>query len=646
MTEYDLDFLAAQPQQLRAALEAADPATLMLVLVQLTGDATWLDRARPHIAGPMSYHETMPEPLRAEIRAALSDVLMDYARNPRPLPPLPGGQLLVDMLTTAAGEPVGEDYVAMMREDLEPAAIDPRGLVWRERPADAALQAFHVVVIGAGMSGMCAAIRLQQAGIPFTIIEKNKTVSGTWFENSYPGCGVDTPNHFYSYSFEPNHDWSHFYAKRDELWQYFEGVADKHDLRRRTHFGIEVIACTFDDASQTWAVTARRADGSEYELQANAIMSAVGILNRPKLPDIPGRDSFAGTALHTAQWDPAFDWRGKRVAMIGTGASGHQVGPTIAPDVDKLIIFQRSPHWVVPNPNYFGEVAEGKKWALAHIPYYGRWYRFQLFWGFADGLHSALKVDPEWENPSRSINQKNDRHRIFMERHIRNELGADSPLLAKVIPDYPPYGKRILIDNAWYKMLKRPNVELVTDQIAEITPAGIVTADGTLTEVDAIVYATGFQASKMLWPMTIKGRHGLNLHDVWKPDDATAYLGTLVPEFPNYFILLGPNTGLAHGGNAIFIVECQVRYIMNCLREVIERGELSIDVRAPIHDAYVEEVDRLHEGLVWTHKGLTNWYRNPAGRVFAVLPYRLVDYWKMTSVFDPSEYRFAQTQGM
>ena len=641
MTKHDLDTLASQPEQLRAALEAADAATLMLVLVQLTGDASWLDRARPHIAGPMSYHETMPEPLRAEIRAGLFDVLMDYARNPRPLPPIPGGQLLVDMLNTAAGEPVGEDYIAMMREDLEPVAIDPRGLVWRDRPDDAVLDAFHVVVIGAGMSGMCAAIRLQQAGIPFTIIEKNATVSGTWFENSYPGCGVDTPNHFYSYSFEPNHDWSHFYAKRDELWQYFEGVADKHDLRRRTHFGTEVTACTFDDATQTWAVTARRADGSEYALKANAIMSAVGILNRPKLPDIPGRDSFAGTALHTAQWDPAFDWRGKRIAMIGTGASGHQVGPTIAPDVADLTIFQRSPHWVVPNPNYFGEVADGKKWALANIPYYGRWYRFQLFWGFADGLHSALKVDPEWQNPARSINQKNDRHRIFMERHIRNEIGADSPLLAKVIPDYPPYGKRILIDNDWYKMLKRPNVALVTDKIAEITPEGIVTADGTLTTVDAIVYATGFQASKMLWPMTIKGRHGINLHEVWKPDDATAYLGTLVPEFPNYFILLGPNTGLAHGGNAIFMVECQVRYIMNCLREVIESGKHSIDVRAPVHDAFVEEVDQLHEGMVWTHKGLNNWYRNPAGRVFAVLPYRLVDYWRMTSVFDPSEYRFA-----
>jgi len=641
MTHPDLAQLVAQPGQLRAALAAADAATLMLVLVQLTGDPSWLERAAPHIAGPMSYHETMPEALREEIRTALFDVLMDYARNPRPLPPVPNGQLLIDMLSTAAGEVVGEDYIAMMREDLEPAAIDPRGLVWRKRPDPAVLAAFHVVIIGAGMSGLCAAIRLQQAGIAFTIIEKNTTVSGTWFENSYPGCGVDTPNHFYSYSFEPNHDWSHFYAKRDELWQYFEGVADKHDLRRRTHFGAEVTTCTFDDASQLWTVTARRSDGSEYDLQANAIMSAVGILNRPKLPDFPGRDSFAGTALHTAQWDPGFDWRGKRIAMIGTGASGHQVGPTIAPDVASLTIFQRSPHWVVPNPNYFGAVADGKKWALANIPFYARWYRFQLFWGFADGLHSALKVDPEWENSARSINQKNDRHRIFMERHIRNELGADSPLLPKVIPDYPPYGKRILIDNDWYKMLKRPNVDLVTDRIAAITPEGIVTTDGTLTSVDAIIYATGFQASKMLWPMTIKGRRGVSLHDVWKPDDATAYLGTLVPEFPNFFILLGPNTGLAHGGNAIFMVECQVRYIMNCLREVIENGQHSIDVRAPVHDAFVQEVDRLHDGLVWTHKGLTNWYRNPAGRVFAVLPYRLVDYWRMTSAFDPSEYRFA-----
>ncbi len=639
-SEFDLSALAANPEQLRTALQSADPATLMLVLVTLTGDHGWLDRARPHIVGPSSYQETMPEEMRAEIRAALFDVLMDFARNPRPLPPIPDGQMLVDMLSTAAGTPVGEDYVAMMREDLRPAEIDPRGMVWHKKPEQTVLDAFHVIVIGAGVSGLCAAIRLQQAGIPFTIIEKNDTVSGTWYENSYPGCGVDTPNHFYSFSFEPNHNWSHFFAKRDELWQYFEGVADKYDLRRKTLFNTEVTACHFDEASQTWTVTARRADGSSFDMKANAVMSAVGILNRPKYPDIPGRESFAGPAVHTGHWDPSFDWKGKRIAMIGTGASGHQVGPTIQPDVEQLMVFQRSPHWVVPNPNYFGEVADGMKWVLAHVPYFARWYRFQLFWAFADGLHTALKIDPEWHDPEHSINEQNHRHRIFMERHMRRELGADSPLLEKVIPDYPPYGKRILIDNDWFKMLQKPNVDLITDQITRIVPEGVVTADGKTWAADAIIYATGFQASKMLAPMKITGVGGTEIHDVWKPDDATAYLGTTVPGFPNFFILLGPNTGLAHGGNVIFMSECQVRYVMMALREVIEGGHHSIDVKPAVHDAYVKEVDHLHDGMVWSHKGLTNWYRNPQGRVFAVLPYRLVDYWQMTSVFKPDEYRF------
>lgn len=641
MTDTDLSALAADPDGLRQALACADPATLMLVLVTLTGDHSWLDRARPHISGPSSYQETMPEELRAEIRASLFDVLMDYARNPRPLPPIPGGQLLIDMLETAAGSPVGEDYVAMMQEDLQPAEIDPRGMVWRKRPPQAKLDAFHVVIIGAGISGMCAAIRLQQAGIPFTILEKNETVSGTWFENSYPGCGVDTPNHFYSYSFEPNHGWSHFFAKRDELWQYFEGVADKHDLRRRTQFNTEVTACSFDEARKSWTVTARRADGTSFEVEANAVLSAVGILNRPKYPDIPGRESFAGPTVHTGHWDPSFEWRGKRIAMIGTGASGHQVGPTIAPECERLMIFQRSPHWVVPNPNYFGEVTDGKKWVLAHVPHYARWYRFQLFWAFADGIHPALKIDPEWPDKSRSINQQNQRHRVFMERHMKAELGADSPLLEKVIPDYPPYGKRILIDNNWFKMLQAPNVDLVTDGIARIVPEGVVTADGTTWPADAIIYATGFQASKMLSPMRITGTGGRELHDVWKPDDATAYLGTTVPGFPNFFILLGPNTGLAHGGNVIFMSECQVRYVMMCLRELLEEGHDSLDVKQEVHDRYVAEVDRLHDGMVWSHKGVSNWYRNPAGRVFAVLPYRLVDYWRMTSEFKPDDYKFA-----
>ena len=326
--------------------------------------------------------------------------------------------------------------------------------------------------------------------------------------------------------------------------------------------------------------------------------------------------------------------------MIGTGASGHQVGPSIAPDVERLMIFQRSPHWVVPNPNYHEGVSEGKKWALANIPFYLRWYRFQLFWGFADGLHAALTVDPDWPHPKRSLNALNEKHRRFMERHMRSELADRPDLLAKVIPDYPAYGKRILIDNHWFRMLKRDNVDLVTDPIEAIVPEGVRTKDGKLWPADALVLATGFKVSKMLHPMAIVGREGRELHEVWGPDDAKAYLGLTVPGFPNFFMLTGPNTGLAHGGNQIFMTECGVRHMMQALREMLEGGHRSIECRREIYETYNRKVDAMHARMVWTHKGMTNWYRNPHGRVFAITPWRLVEYWKMTSAFDAGEYEF------
>ena len=638
MSILEPDDFPADAESLEAKLKGADAATLLLVLVQLTGDRGLLELARPHIAGPMNYHETMPEKLRSKIRARLAEALLDYAHSGRPLPPIPDGGLLREMLGTAAGEDVSEDYVAMMREDLETSEVDPRGLVWRAKPGKDRLDAFPVVIIGGGMSGICAGVRLREAGIPFTVIEKNPAVGGSWYENFYPGCGVDTPNHFYSYSFDLNHDWSHFFAKRDELWRYFEDAADKYDIRSSIQFETEVVSAEYQDGDENWRIVLRRCDGSLDELTAKAVISAVGILNRPKLPDIPGRDEFAGVSLHTAQWNEDFDWRGKRVAMIGTGASGQQVGPTIANETEHLTIFQRSPHWVVPNPNYFAEVSDGMKWALAHIPFFARWYRFQLFWAFADGLHASLKVDPLWDDGGKSINETNARHRQFMERYLRTQLGDHPDLIEKATPSYPPYGKRILIDNNWFTMLKRPNVDLVTERIARITPTGIETTGGHMFDVDAIIYATGFQASKMLAPMTIKGRGGRDLHDYWGEDDAQAYLGTMVPGFPNFFTLMGPNTGLAHGGNVIFITECQTRFILTCLREVIESGMEAIDVKRDVHDAHIREVDGLHAGMVWTHKGLNNWYRNANGRVFALLPYRLVDYWKMTKEFSPQDF--------
>jgi 4-hydroxyacetophenone monooxygenase len=635
----ELKVLAADPERLRSALNEADAATLLLVLVQFTGEADWLSKARPHIAGPMSYQEKMPADLRHAIRARLFDVLMERAASAAPLPALPDGELLKDMLSIAAGEPLGDEYLRMMSEELAPppeeAPLFDAAASALGAPAD-----FRVLIIGAGMSGLCAAVRLAQAGVNFSIVEKNATVGGTWLENSYPGCGVDTPNHFYSYSFAPYHDWSMLFAKRRELWDYFERVADEYSIRERITFDTEVESAIFDENTKLWAVMTRGA-GGRRRFDANVVISCVGVLNRPKIPEIPGLQDFTGSAFHTAQWDAGFDWRGKRVAMVGTGASGHQVGPTIAPDVERLTIFQRSPHWIVPNPNYFERVPEGVKWLLAHLPYYVRWYRFQLFWGFSDGLYSALQVDPTWDKKARSINAANERHRRFMERHMRAELGDDSPLLEKVMPDFPPYGKRILIDNHWYKMLKRPNVDLVTEPIERVTAAGIETCDGKVWPADALVFATGFQASKMLAPMEIRGRGGREIHQTWGEDDAQAYMGMTVPGYPNFFILLGPNTGLAHGGNAIFMTECQVRHVMACLRELVAQRRQTIEVREDVSERYNRTVDELHAGLVWTHPGVRSWYKNKRGRVFAISPWRLVEYWRMTGTLNIDDYIFA-----
>jgi 4-hydroxyacetophenone monooxygenase len=308
---------------LRRALEAADPATLLLALVQLTGEKHWLEAAKPFIRGPMSYQEFMPDELRAQVRDRLCEVLAEIARSGTVPSRQADDALLREMMAVATGEAVPDEYIAMMREDLTDDSLPSRSLKWRKAPDPAALQGTEVVIIGAGMSGLYAGIQLREAGIAFVILEKNDAVGGTWYENIYPGCGVDTPNHFYSYAFEPNYDWSHFFARRDELWNYFERVADKYDLRKHIRLGTEVIDARYDERDAIWHISAQGADGTQQKLSARVLVSAVGVLNRPKLPDIAGLQSFAGPAFHTAQWDRNFDWRGKRVAMIGTGASGH-----------------------------------------------------------------------------------------------------------------------------------------------------------------------------------------------------------------------------------------------------------------------------------------------------------------------------------
>jgi 4-hydroxyacetophenone monooxygenase len=621
------------------ALRQASVPTLLMCLAQITRDPRWLQEPFLPKRDISIFAEPtggLSEQAQQTVRESLATVLDELASGQRSLPPLPTEAELVEMMSVCLGERVPPEYAPMAMEEM---GFRDRTLAWRKPPPAARLATFRVLVIGAGFTGLCAAYRLKQMGFAFEVVEKNPELGGTWFENHYPEAGVDTPNHFYSYSFAPNTGWSSNYSKRDEMLDYQRKVAADLDLRRHIDFGVEVLKMDWHEDRRRWEVTTREADGSTRSRWADAVITAMGFLNRPKLGSIPGIDTFTGPSFHSARWRDDVPLQGKRIGVIGTGASAMQFLRSVAAQAAQVTIFQRSPQWARPPQDYHGTVSTESKWLLQNIPYYYAWYRFGLMWRFGDGLLPTVRRDPNWPTPQRSMNHRNDRQRQQLTEHLLKELEGRPDLIEKCLPDYPPYGKRILIDNGWYQALKRPNVELVTEAVDHVEGSGIVDATGRRHEVDVILLATGFEPGKLLWPIEIRGRKGLLLSDVWADDQPRAHLGITMPGFPNLFVTTGPNTGLAHGGSAIFVSEVQVRYITAMLREMFERSLSDVEVLAPVHDAYNERVDAEHAELVWTHPGMRNWYRNAQGRVFAVMPWRLVDYWQMTHEPDLSEFK-------
>ena len=614
------------------ALEDVSIPTLLVSMVHMTGDASLLrDPIRPRGIFLNEVQGFLTEEEKAAVRAQALEVIRAYRDGGCRLPPPPSRETIHEMMRFLVAGDVPADYVPMMLEEMELDGRDQREFHWDRPVPEAARRAFHVVVIGCGMAGLLAAIRLKEAGIPFTVIEKNASVGGTWTENRYPGCRVDVGNHFYCYSFEPNPGWSEFFAQQPELQAYFERCMEKYGVRDRIRFGTEVTAAGWDEARQRWSVRLRTPDGKSETLEANAVVSAVGQLNRAKLPEIPGIERFRGPSWHSSDWRPERDVAGRRVAVIGTGASAFQIVPAIAGRAAHVSVFQRSAPWMFPNANYHAKVGPGKRWALEHLPYYARWYRFLLFWPGCDGGLEAMRIDPDWPHPERSTSALNEATREAFTQYLTAQVGDDPELLAKVIPDYVCLGKRTLQDNgSWLAALKRDDVELVTDPIAEIREDGIACASGAFHPVDAIVFATGFHANRFLWPMEIAGRGGVKLAELWG-DAPSAYLGITVPGFPNLFCLYGPGTNLAHGGSLIFHAECQVRYILGCLKLVLERGQASLECRQEVHDEYNERLAAALERMVWSHRSIrSSWYRNAEGRVTVLSPWRLLDYWRWT----------------
>ncbi len=629
---------ATPDEEIAAALLDVSIPTLMLSLVHMSGDPEIIrGRLKPEGLFLNEVQGYMSEEDKVEVRALALEVIRGY-RDRGCLEPEPiSAELVHEMMTWLVCEEVPDGYVPMLLEEMELDGTDARRV---NVPIDvAAREAFPVVVIGCGQSGLLAGIRLKEAGIPFTIIEKNAGVGGTWWENSYPGARVDVGNHFYCYSFEPSDQWTEFFAQQPELQAYFEGVMTKHGIAPHVRWETEVLGAVWDDTDGTWSVRVRAADGSHDTVVARAVISAVGQLNRPHIPEIAGQETFAGPSFHSARWDHSLELAGTRVAMIGAGASGFQIAPTIAAEVAHLTVFQRSAQWMFPNPNYHETVGAGVRWALRHLPFYGRWYRFLIFWPGCDKGLEAARVDPEYPDQQTAVSEMNDFTRQMFTDWIVSQIGDDPELIAKVVPDYPATGKRTLQDNgSWLRTLTRDNVELVRTGIDHIEPDAVVTADGERYPADVVVYATGFYVNRMLWPMEITGRGGVDLRTKWGERPA-AYLGITVPDFPNLFCMYGPGTNLAHGGSLIFHSECQMRYITQCIKELIATGHRSIEPRQEKCDEWHERSQRELKTLVWSQPSVKHsFFKNAHGEIHGLSPWRLVDYWTWTKTPDFKDF--------
>jgi 4-hydroxyacetophenone monooxygenase len=624
---------------LASAIAEADIRCLLMVLVHMTGDQRWLEppyRPKRDVRLIPDPDAGVPPEIQAEIRAAVVNLFAHGA--PKPVIADPGNELMLKMMRACLGENVTAEYAPLMREEMGFVSREAR---WSKSPPSEALAQHHVLIVGAGVCAIALAVSLGQLGIPYTIVEKNAELGGTWYVNRYPGCGVDTPNHSYSYSFGSGNAWTRYFCQREELLGYLKKVADEYGIRDHLRLNTQLTSSRWDEGQRRWVSTLKTPRGEE-QFESTVLVSAIGQLNDPSRARFKGEEDFRGQILHSALWSDDIKLDGKRVAVIGTGATSMQLVPSIADRVASVTVFQRTAQWARPVQGYSDPITEGAQWLLAHLPFYVKWYRFNMFWRYGDGLLPFLRKDPAWPHPERAVNKGNDRHREELTNFILDELKDRPDLIEKCVPTYPPYGKRILLDNNWFRTLTKPNVELVSENIDRFTRDGIVTADGTERPFDVIVVATGFKVTEMAARLDITGRDGKNLRNKWAGDNPTAYLGLTVPEFPNLFCMLGPNSGPAHGGSVIFQSECQSRYISTSLVEMIERGMAAIDVRQDVHDDYVRKVDVEHEAMIWTHPGMSTYYRNSSGRVFSAMPWRFVDYWAMTHDADLDRYHLTK----
>ncbi|WP_242903955.1 flavin-containing monooxygenase [Actinomadura terrae] len=480
-----------------------------------------------------------------------------------------------------------------------------------------------IAIIGSGFAGLGMAIGLKRSGFhDFVVLEKSDSLGGTWHDNTYPGCACDVPSHMYSFSFELNPGWTQMFAPQPEIRAYMERVADAYRVRDHIRFGHAVESMEYDGAARRWNLTLD--DGRV--LTPRAVVTGVGALHIPSFPDLPGIERFRGTAFHSAEWDHSYDLAGKRVAVVGTGASAIQFVPKIAGRVDDLVVFQRTAPWIQPKPDHV--FSPRTRALLKKVPGAARAFRDGIYW-VLEARALGFTIDPRLSAPQERVARW----------HLRRQV-PDPELRAKVTPDYRIGCKRILLSNDYYPALARPNVRVETSGIAEVREHSVVTRDGREYKVDCLIYGTGFKVTDALAELRVTGRDGVKLQEIWA-DGIEAHRGTTVPGLPNFFMLLGPNTGLGHN-SVVFMIEVQIQHVLNCLRLLQERGADTIEPKPEASRRFNDRIQRRLRRAVWNEGGCRSWYLDGQGVNRTLWPGHTFEFWATSRKANADEFTFGR----
>lgn len=550
----------------------------------------------------------------------------------------PQAEEAVKLMGLFRGAPLPADEQAYEVEEL--AFEDfPREVNWNNLPKQKIIDDFKVVVIGAGIGGIAAAIQLEKLGIPYQIIERQENLGGTWSENDYPEARVDISTFLYQYRFEKNYPFKHAFAPQAEQQEYLHHVANKYDIVSNTSFATEVVSGVWDEAGSVWSLKVKGVSGQPETVIANVVISASGLFSKPKLPDIAGIENFKGKIFHTTKWDHEYDFAGRNTALIGTGSTACQLVRGIADTVKQLTIFQRTPNWLSPVPSYRDTISDELRWLLDTMPAYWHWHCYSIF-AANQILQELQDLDPQWCAKGGRVSEVNQGVAEVLEVYMRSQFPDKPELADKCIPSYPPMARRIVADNDYLASLNRPNVDLNTDGIECFEEDGIITKNGDKIPLDAVILSCGFEVSDYLWPAEYTGVDGATFAEEWSHDGARAHLGMTVPSMPNFISYYGPN-GQPRSGSYHAFAEMWTRYSCQMIVNMLENDLRKFDVKRESFVKSNAALDEKMKTVLWDSEGKGGYYVNAYGRSGVNTSWKSHEYFNLIKNADLESYHWS-----